>query len=274
MKLDIGRVDTVYSNKNQSEGWRHSRKSRIAAGPTVSSKPPSEKNISELIIASIEIDIPQHPVMLHSMMARSSKHLTQLSNTLQELRVKRTTSRLSRGTTQDDIELSSTGTAHLHYGLDGPSAVSGVAGPGTAGGAGAAGGGGGGAGGSSGGGAPSGHDAIGAASQSGVHEPGLAGAVAKRGARATPGFLQDSFVVNFSISLGVRIFKVLSYDNVQKIKTTIYFYRTTIHHNNTSWQYDTNRQYKNSIKILQYHTIVYDNYLYKNTIQYRPYNTV
>lgn len=39
------------------------------------------------------MDIPQHPVALHGMVTRGSK---QLSSTLQELRVTRTSSRLSR----------------------------------------------------------------------------------------------------------------------------------------------------------------------------------
>ncbi|CAG0914383.1 unnamed protein product [Notodromas monacha] len=176
VRLDVGRVDSMYSNKNESRGWKHSRKSRLTSGPTVALQTPIEKNVSELVVASIEIDIPQHPVVLHSMMARSSKHLTQLTNTLQELRVKRTTSRLSRGTTQDDFEQSSSGTAHFFQLPDA-------------------------GGGSSGGGAPSGQDALDhvLASHSGVHE--ILDATRRETSRA-PGFLQPSFVVNFSISLG------------------------------------------------------------------------
>ncbi|OWR42726.1 hypothetical protein KGM_210934 [Danaus plexippus plexippus] len=45
-------------------------------------------------IGSVRIDLPQHPVALHGVMTRSSK---QLSSTLQELGVTRTSSRMSRG---------------------------------------------------------------------------------------------------------------------------------------------------------------------------------
>ncbi|XP_069356448.1 bridge-like lipid transfer protein family member 1 [Maniola hyperantus] len=45
-------------------------------------------------IGSIRVDLPQHPVALHGVMTRSSR---QLSSTLQELGVTRTSSRLSRG---------------------------------------------------------------------------------------------------------------------------------------------------------------------------------
>lgn len=47
----------------------------------------------------MNIDIPQHPVALHGMMTRSSK---QLSTTLQELRVARTSARLSRQNEEAD----------------------------------------------------------------------------------------------------------------------------------------------------------------------------
>lgn len=52
-----------------------------------------DKNSGLLSIGPINIDIPQHPVALHGVMTRSSK---QLSSTLQELRVTRTSSRLSK----------------------------------------------------------------------------------------------------------------------------------------------------------------------------------
>ncbi|XP_039764683.1 transmembrane protein KIAA1109 homolog isoform X1 [Pararge aegeria] len=45
-------------------------------------------------IGSVRVDLPQHPVALHGVMTRSSR---QLSSTLQELGVTRTSSRLSRG---------------------------------------------------------------------------------------------------------------------------------------------------------------------------------
>lgn len=54
-----------------------------------------------LTVGAVVIEIPQHPVALHGMVTRSSK---QLSSTLQELRVTRTSSRLSRGGTQIDEE--------------------------------------------------------------------------------------------------------------------------------------------------------------------------
>lgn len=52
-----------------------------------------DKNSGLLSIGPVNIDIPQHPVALHGMMTRSSK---QLSSTLQELRVTRSSARLSR----------------------------------------------------------------------------------------------------------------------------------------------------------------------------------
>ncbi|KAI5721097.1 hypothetical protein M8J77_015920 [Diaphorina citri] len=60
-----------------------------------------DKNSGFITIDRINIDIPQHPVVLHGMMTRGSK---QLSSTLQELRVTRTSSRMSRGTTVDDVD--------------------------------------------------------------------------------------------------------------------------------------------------------------------------
>ncbi|XP_075226335.1 transmembrane protein KIAA1109 homolog tweek [Lycorma delicatula] len=60
-----------------------------------------DKNSGLLTIGAVSVDIPQHPVALHGMMTRGSK---QLSSTLQELRVTRTSSRMSRGTTVDDVD--------------------------------------------------------------------------------------------------------------------------------------------------------------------------
>lgn len=51
------------------------------------------KNSGLLTIGPVDIDIPQHPVALHGMVTRGSK---QLSSTLQELRVTRASSRLSK----------------------------------------------------------------------------------------------------------------------------------------------------------------------------------
>jgi len=65
-----------------------------------------DRNSALLTIGPVNIDIPQHPVVLHGMMTRSSK---QLSNTLQEFRVNRTSSRISRGTTFDEADFA----AHL-----------------------------------------------------------------------------------------------------------------------------------------------------------------
>lgn len=72
VRVTVGKSQTLYSS--------HSRRNR-------------DKNSGLLTIGPINIDIPQHPVALHGMMTRSSK---QLSTTLQELRVTRTSSRLSR----------------------------------------------------------------------------------------------------------------------------------------------------------------------------------
>ncbi|XP_017781272.1 PREDICTED: uncharacterized protein KIAA1109 isoform X3 [Nicrophorus vespilloides] len=57
------------------------------------SKRGKDKNSGLLTVGAVNIDIPQHPVALHGMVTRGSK---QLSSTLQELRVTRTSSRLSR----------------------------------------------------------------------------------------------------------------------------------------------------------------------------------
>lgn len=52
-----------------------------------------DKNSGLLTVGAVSVDIPQHPVALHGMVTRGSK---QLSSTLQELRVTRTASRVSR----------------------------------------------------------------------------------------------------------------------------------------------------------------------------------
>lgn len=64
------------------------------------SKRSRDKNSGLLTVGAINIDIPQHPVVLHGMMTRGSK---QLSSTLQELGVTRS-SRLTRGTTVDETD--------------------------------------------------------------------------------------------------------------------------------------------------------------------------
>ncbi|KAH0953833.1 hypothetical protein HN011_011903 [Eciton burchellii] len=69
-----------------------------------------DKNSGLLTVGAVNIDIPQHPVALHGMMTRGSK---QLSSTLQELRVTRTSSRMSRGQQQDDVD-AAPGSPH-HY---------------------------------------------------------------------------------------------------------------------------------------------------------------
>ncbi|XP_031778304.1 transmembrane protein KIAA1109 isoform X8 [Nasonia vitripennis] len=64
-------------------------------------KKQKDKNSGLLTVGAVNIDIPQHPVALHGMMTRGSK---QLSSTLQELRVTRTSSRMARGQQQEDLE--------------------------------------------------------------------------------------------------------------------------------------------------------------------------
>lgn len=81
VKVTIGKSQTLYSS--------HSRRGR-------------DKNSGLLSIGAVNIDIPQHPVALHGMMTRSSK---QLSSTLQELRVARTSTRLSRQNEEPDSPL-------------------------------------------------------------------------------------------------------------------------------------------------------------------------
>ncbi|XP_045469148.1 transmembrane protein KIAA1109 isoform X3 [Harmonia axyridis] len=63
------------------------------------SKRSKDKNAGLLTIGAVNIDIPQHPVALHGMVTRGSK---QLSSTIQELRVTRTASRMSRGQQADE----------------------------------------------------------------------------------------------------------------------------------------------------------------------------
>ncbi|XP_043249927.1 transmembrane protein KIAA1109 isoform X1 [Colletes gigas] len=70
-----------------------------------------DKNSGLLTVGAVNIDIPQHPVALHGMMTRGSK---QLSSTLQELRVTRTSSRMSRGQQQDEADIAAPGSPH-HY---------------------------------------------------------------------------------------------------------------------------------------------------------------
>lgn len=59
------------------------------------------KNSGLLTVGAVNVDIPQHPVALHGMVTRGSK---QLSSTLQELRVTRTSSRISRQDTIAPVE--------------------------------------------------------------------------------------------------------------------------------------------------------------------------
>uniref|UniRef100_A0A6P7G1L5 Transmembrane protein KIAA1109 homolog isoform X3 n=1 Tax=Diabrotica virgifera virgifera TaxID=50390 RepID=A0A6P7G1L5_DIAVI len=62
-----------------------------------------DKNSGLLTVGAVNVDIPQHPVALHGMVTRGSK---QLSSTLQELRVTRTSSRLSRLPMEDEQQSS------------------------------------------------------------------------------------------------------------------------------------------------------------------------
>uniref|UniRef100_A0A1B6DJ95 Bridge-like lipid transfer protein family member 1 C-terminal domain-containing protein n=2 Tax=Clastoptera arizonana TaxID=38151 RepID=A0A1B6DJ95_9HEMI len=80
-----------------------------------------DKNSGLLTVGAVAVDIPQHPVALHGMMTRGSK---QLSSTLQELRVTRASSRMSRGTTVDDVDTAtqhSPGQVHTSTTNAGPS---------------------------------------------------------------------------------------------------------------------------------------------------------
>uniref|UniRef100_A0A182M138 Fragile site-associated protein C-terminal domain-containing protein n=1 Tax=Anopheles culicifacies TaxID=139723 RepID=A0A182M138_9DIPT len=72
VKVSIGKSQTLYSSITRRG---------------------KDKNNGLLSIGIVNVDIPQHPVALHGMMTRSSK---QISSTLQELRVTRTSARLTR----------------------------------------------------------------------------------------------------------------------------------------------------------------------------------
>ncbi|KAK9751645.1 hypothetical protein QE152_g4782 [Popillia japonica] len=79
VKVTVGKSQALYSSV--------SRKSK-------------DKNSGLLTVGAVNIDIPQHPVALHGMVTRGSK---QLSSTLQELRVTRTSSRLSRLQPEEEL---------------------------------------------------------------------------------------------------------------------------------------------------------------------------
>lgn len=78
VKVNVGKSQTLYSSV---------------------SKKGKDKNNALLTVGAIIIDIPLHPIQLHGMVTRSSK---QLSTTLQELRVTRTSARLSKQ--NEDLE--------------------------------------------------------------------------------------------------------------------------------------------------------------------------
>lgn len=77
VKVTVGKSQTLYSSVT---------------------KRGKDKNNGLLTIGAIFIDIPLHPIQLHGMVTRSSK---QLSTTLQELRVTRTSSRVSKQSEPD-----------------------------------------------------------------------------------------------------------------------------------------------------------------------------
>lgn len=77
VKVNVGKSQTLYSSVT---------------------KRGKDKNNGLLTIGAIFIDIPLHPIQLHGMVTRSSK---QLSTTLQELRVTRTSSRVSKQSEPD-----------------------------------------------------------------------------------------------------------------------------------------------------------------------------
>ncbi|XP_025405724.1 uncharacterized protein KIAA1109 isoform X4 [Sipha flava] len=81
VKITVGKSQTLYSSM--------SRRAK-------------DQNSGLLTIGVVNIDIPQHPVALHGMMTRGSK---QLSSTLQELRVARTSSRMGRVPTIDESDV-------------------------------------------------------------------------------------------------------------------------------------------------------------------------
>ena len=78
VRVTVGKTQTLYSSV---------------------SKKGKDKNNALLTVGAIFIDIPLHPIQLHGMVTRSSK---QLSSTLQELRVTRTSARLSKQ--NEDLE--------------------------------------------------------------------------------------------------------------------------------------------------------------------------
>lgn len=65
VKMTVGKSQALYSSQD---------------------KKGKDRNSALLTVGPINIDIPQHPVVLHGMMTRSSR---QLSTTLQELRATR-----------------------------------------------------------------------------------------------------------------------------------------------------------------------------------------
>jgi hypothetical protein len=78
VKVTVGKSQTLYSSITKKS---------------------KDKNNALLTVGAIVIDIPLHPIQLHGMVTRSSK---QLSTTLQELRVTRSSARLSRQ--NEDLE--------------------------------------------------------------------------------------------------------------------------------------------------------------------------
>uniref|UniRef100_A0AAG5DBD8 Bridge-like lipid transfer protein family member 1 C-terminal domain-containing protein n=1 Tax=Anopheles atroparvus TaxID=41427 RepID=A0AAG5DBD8_ANOAO len=88
VKVSIGKSQTLYSSITRRG---------------------KDKNNGLLSIGIVNVDIPQHPVALHGMMTRSSK---QISSTLQELRVTRTSSRLTRQNEEPESPL------HHHHQRD------------------------------------------------------------------------------------------------------------------------------------------------------------
>ncbi|CAD7085829.1 unnamed protein product [Hermetia illucens] len=90
VKITIGKSQTLYSSVT---------------------KRGKDKNSGLLSIGPVTIDIPQHPVVLHGMMTRSSK---QLSSTLQELRVGRTAARTSRQSEEPDSPVNTRETQENH----------------------------------------------------------------------------------------------------------------------------------------------------------------
>lgn len=75
------------------------------------SKKSKDKNSGLLTVGAVNIDIPQHPVALHGMVTRGSK---QLSSTLQELRVTRTSSRLSKGQQMEEEQIPANSPSNHH----------------------------------------------------------------------------------------------------------------------------------------------------------------